>query len=76
LFYVGISLLLRNVWVLLHATLLADGNAVHPEPCLGKLRYADLLEWLSDYIKTLLAVSIGFRIDCDTGKRLTAEDVT
>jgi hypothetical protein len=76
LFYVGISLLLRNVWVLLHATLLADGDAIHPEPCLEKLRYADLLEWLSDYIKTLLAVSIGFRIDCDTGKRLTAEGLT
>jgi hypothetical protein len=76
LFYVGISLLLRNVWVLLHATLLAEGDDIHPEPCLEKLRYADLLEWLSDYIKTLLAVSIGFRINCDTGKRLTAEDVT
>jgi hypothetical protein len=73
LFYVGISLLLRNVWVLLHATLLAEGDAIHPEPCLEKLRYADLLEWLSDFIKTLLAVSIGFRIDCVTGKRVTAQ---
>ena len=76
LFYVGISLLLRNVWVLLHAMLLADGDDIHPEPRLEKLRYADLLEWLSDYIKTLLAVPIGFRIDCDTGKRVTAEDDT
>jgi DDE family transposase len=76
LFYVGISLLLRNVWVLLHATLLAEGDDIHPEPCLEKLRYADLLEWLSDFIKTLLAVNIGFRIDCDTGKRVTIEDVT
>jgi hypothetical protein len=75
LFYVGISLLLRNVWVLLHATLLAEGDDIHPEPCLEKLRYADLLEWLSDYIKSQLSVSLGFRIDCDTGKRVTTEDV-
>jgi hypothetical protein len=74
LFYVGIGLLLRNVWVMLHATLLAEGDAIHPEPCLEKLRYADLLEWLSDFIKTLLAVNTGFRIDCDTGKRVKIED--
>ena len=59
-----ISLLLRNIWVLVHATLLADRDDIHPEPCLEKLRYADLLEWLNDYIKALLAVSIGFGIDC------------
>jgi hypothetical protein len=62
--------------VLLHATLLAKGDDIHPEPCLEKLRYADLFEWLSDYIKSQLSVSLGFRIDCDTGKRVTTEDVT
>lgn len=76
LFYVGISLLLRNVWVLLHALLLADGNGIHPEPRLEKLRYGDLLEWLADLIKSLLEVNTGFRIDCKTGKRLAAEAMT
>jgi hypothetical protein len=76
LFYVGISLLLRNVWVLLHAMWFADGNSIDPEPCLEKLRYADLLEWLSDFIKSLLEVATGYRIDCDTGKRLAAEEIT
>jgi len=74
LFYVGISLLLRNVWVLLHATHLAEGDADHPQPCLAKLRYADLLEWLSDFIKKQLAVHLEFRVDCSTGKRVMAQD--
>ncbi len=73
LFYVGISLLLRNVWVLLHAMLFADGNDIRPEPCLEKLRYADLLEWLADVIKTQLEVNTRFHSDCKTGKRLTTE---
>lgn len=76
LFYVGISLLLRNVWVLLHATLFANGSDLQPEPCLEKLRYADLLEWLADFVKSVLEVDTGFRIDCATGKRLTDDVVS
>ncbi len=74
LFYVGISLLLRNVWVLLHAIMFAKGSDVHPEPRLERLRFADMLEWLSDFIKSVLEVDTGFRIDCNTGKRLTAQE--
>jgi DDE family transposase len=74
LLYVGIGLLLRNVWVLLHAVMFAKGSDIHPEPCLEKLRFADMLEWLSDFIKSVLEVDSGFRIECNTGKRLTAEE--
>jgi hypothetical protein len=74
LFYVGIGLLLRNVWVLLHAVVFAKGSDIHPEPCLEKLRFADMLEWLADFIKSMLEVESGYRIDCNTGKRLTAEE--
>jgi Transposase DDE domain len=74
LFYVGISLLLRNVWVLLHARMFANGSDIHPEPCLEKLRFADMLEWLADFIKSVLEIDTGFRIDCQTGKRLKAEE--
>jgi hypothetical protein len=73
LLYVGISLLLRNVWVLLHAMLFAQGSDIHPEPCLEKLRFADMLEWLADCIKSSLEVDSAFRIDCNTGKRFTAD---
>jgi hypothetical protein len=72
LFYVGIGLLLRNVWVLLHAMLFAKGSDIHPEPCLEKLRFADMLEWMADFIKSALEAATAFRIDCNTGKRLTA----
>jgi hypothetical protein len=72
LLYVGIALLLRNIWVLLHALMFAAGTDVHPEPCLEKLRFADMLEWLADFIKSVLGVDTAFRIDCNTGKRLTA----
>lgn len=76
LFYVGVALLLRNIWVLLHAMMLADGNDIHPEPCLEKLRFADMLEWLADFIKSVLEVSTGYRIDCNTGKRFTATEIS
>jgi hypothetical protein len=73
LFYVGISLFLRNIWVFLHALFFADGTDTQPEPRLEKLRFADMLEWLADFIKSVLEVAPGFRIDCNTGKRFTAE---
>ena len=73
LFYVGISLFLRNIWVFLHAIFFADGADTQPEPRLEKLRFADMLDWLVDFIKSVLEVAPGFRIDCNTGKRLTAE---
>lgn len=76
LFYVGIGLLLRNVWVFLHAMMFAKGNDIHPEPCLEKLRFADMLEWLADFIKSVLEVESGYRIDCNTGKRFTPTDIS
>ena len=76
LFYVGIGLLLRNVWVFLHAMMFATGNDIHPEPCLEKLRFTDMLEWLADFIKFVLGVEIGYRIDCDTGKRFTTTGIS
>jgi hypothetical protein len=75
LLYIGIGLLLRNIWVFLHATMLANGTDVDPEPCLEKLRYGDMLEWLADLIKDLLEVDTAFRIDCITGKRLKAGEI-
>lgn len=75
LLYVGISLFLRNIWVLFHALFFADGTDAQPEPRLEKLRFADLLEWLADFIKSVLEVAPGFCIDCNTGQRFTGEEV-
>ena len=76
LFYVGISLFLRTIWVFFHAIFFADGTDTHPEPRLEKLRFADMLEWWADFIKSVLEVAPGFRIDCNTGKRFTADGDT
>lgn len=76
LFYVGIGLLLRNIWVYLHAMMFSNGTDVHPEPCLEKLRFADMLEWLADFIKTVLGVETAYRIDSDTGQRFAAEEIS
>ncbi len=46
LLFVGVALVLRNVWVWLHATRLADPGA---ELRLERLRFRRLLEWLAMY---------------------------
>jgi hypothetical protein len=40
------------------------------------LRFADMLEWLADFIKSVLEVESGYRIDCNTGKRFTPTDIS
>ncbi len=46
LLFVGVALVLRNVWVWLHATHLADPNG---ELRLERLRFRRLLDWLAMY---------------------------
>jgi hypothetical protein len=46
LLFVGVALVLRNVWVWLHATLLAKSSGEHPELRLHLFRFRRLLDWL------------------------------
>jgi hypothetical protein len=56
LFFVGLALLLRNVWVWAHYTYLAGrrrgGRVYHPE----RLSYQELLDWLRNRAEALLGV--------------------
>jgi putative transposase len=56
LLFVGLALLLRNVWVWVHSTYLTTprrgGRIVH----LDRLRFRALLAWLQDWAEALLGV--------------------
>jgi len=45
LLFVGVALVLRNVWVWLHATILKKSGGEHPELRLHLLRSRRLLDW-------------------------------
>lgn len=56
LFFVGLALLLRNVWVWVHSTYLATPRRGGRMVRLERLRFHALLAWLQDWAETLLGV--------------------
>jgi len=54
LLLVGLALLLRNVWVLLHLEVLAERRRGGRRLRLGELHLATLLDWLADALQELL----------------------
>jgi len=57
LLFVGLALILRNVWVWLHLVCLAVARGHHHELHLERLRFRRMLLWLQHHAETLL----GFR---------------
>jgi putative transposase len=53
LFFVGLALILRNVWVWLHLACLAVTRYGRVELCLERLRFRRMLVWLQHYAETL-----------------------
>lgn len=53
LVFVAIALLLRNLWVWIHAEQLGQKRGVHREVFLEKLRFKRLLQWLVNAIHNL-----------------------
>lgn len=51
LLYFGIALILRNVWVWLHFTIIADRRGEDPELHLERLRFRRMLEWIEAVVK-------------------------
>lgn len=51
LLYFALALILRNVWVWLHFTIIADRRGEHPELRLERLRFRRMLEWIEDVVK-------------------------
>lgn len=54
LFFVAIGLILRNVWVWIHQTRLAEGNDAKPRLRLGLLRFKRMLDWIVWEVVALL----------------------
>jgi hypothetical protein len=53
LLFVALGLILRNVWVWIHHTQLADGPTLHPILRLERLRFKRMLGWLTRHIELL-----------------------
>lgn len=54
LLFVGIALILRNVWVWLHLLVLSTPSRGGRRPCLNKLRFRTLLLWLGHLVEEVL----------------------
>ena len=54
LVFVAVALLLRNLWVWIHETLLADGRGDSQTIRLDRLRFKRLLDWIAGTVVALL----------------------
>jgi hypothetical protein len=54
LVFVAIALLLRNLWVWIHATLLAEGRGPAMTLRLERLRFKQLLDWIAQAVLAIL----------------------
>jgi hypothetical protein len=54
LVFVAVALLLRNLWVWIHATLLADGSGETMTLRLELLRFKQLLDWIAQAVTAIL----------------------
>jgi putative transposase len=54
LVFLAVALLLRNLWVWVHAEVLARGGAPGEAPPLGRLRLRQLLDWVAWAVASLL----------------------
>jgi hypothetical protein len=72
LLYVGIALVLRNVWVWLHFRLAKGKWTEEPQLFLELLRFQEMLLWIAQVIAKLLGADRKPGIDFDTYQRITA----
>jgi hypothetical protein len=61
--FVAISLLLRNLWVWIHATHLKEGSGGHMTLHLERLRFKRLLDWLNQAVIAALHDDSMFCVD-------------
>lgn len=72
LLFVGIALVLRNVWVWLHFTLAKGKWNDEPQLFLELLRFNEMLLWITQVVQRLLRADQNPGIDRETYQRLTA----
>jgi len=71
LLYVGIALVLRNVWVWLHFKLAKGKWNKEPQLFLELLRFKEMLLWITQIVQQLLGADQKHGIDLETYQRLT-----
>jgi putative transposase len=72
LLFVGIALVLRNVWVWLHFKLAKGKWSAEPQLFLELLRFREMLLWISQIVGRLLRADHKPGIDYETYQRLAA----
>ena len=72
LLFVGIALVLRNVWVWLHFQLAKGKWSAEPQVFLALLRFSEFLLWITQVVQRLLRADQNRGIDYETYERLTA----
>lgn len=48
--FVAVGLVLRNLWVWIHQTVLSEGRGAAPTIHLGRLRFKRMLDWLAQWV--------------------------
>jgi len=71
LLFVGIALVLRNVWVWLHFQLAKDKSSDEPKLFLKLLRFREMLLWIGQVVGRMLGADRIQGIDRDTYQRVT-----
>jgi hypothetical protein len=54
LVFMAVALILRNLWVWIHATILAEGRGEHMTLRLDQLRFKRLLDWIAQIVVAVL----------------------
>jgi hypothetical protein len=54
LFFIAVALMLRNVWVWVHQTKLAEGTPDNPKLQLQALRFRRMLDWIAEAVRDLI----------------------
>lgn len=72
LLFVGIALVLRNVWVWIHFRFAKNKHSDDPQLFLVLLRFKELLLWITQVVQQLLGADRTIGIDRETYQRLTA----
>jgi hypothetical protein len=72
LLFVGIALVLRNVWVWLHFRFAKARYSEEPQVFLELLRFAEMLLWITQVVQHILGAEKTKGLDYQTYQRLTA----
>jgi len=75
LLFVGVALVLRNVWVWIHFRFANNKYSDEPELFLELLRFNELLNWITQIVQQRLGADRTLGLDYDTYERLTARAV-